>query len=45
MEDSDNTRCRQNESMSRNDYDYDYVDDSEIIMDLLAVAQANPNNL
>jgi hypothetical protein len=45
MENSDNNSCRQNESTSRSDYDYDYVDDSEIIMDLLAVAQANPNNL
>jgi hypothetical protein len=45
MEDSDNTRCRQNESTSRNDYDYDYVDDSEIIMDLIVNSQSNPNNL
>ena len=45
MFDSDNTSCRQNESTSRNDYDYDYVDDREIIMDLLVNSQANPNNL
>ena len=45
MFDSDNTRCRQNESTSRNDYDYDYVDDSKIIMDLIANSQSNPNNL
>ena len=45
MFDSDNKRCRQNESTSRNGYDYDYVDDSEIIMDLIANSQSNPNNL
>jgi hypothetical protein len=45
MFDSDNKRCRQNESTSRNDYDYDYVDDSKIIMDLIANSQSNPNNL
>lgn len=45
MFNSDNTRCRQNESTSRNDYDYDYVDDSKIIMDLIANSQSNPNNL
>jgi hypothetical protein len=43
MKDSDKKSCRNKKSNYK--YDYDYVDDKQIIMDLIATSQMNPNNL
>ena len=45
MKESDNKACRDTNSKTNNDYDYDYVDDSKIILDMLALTASNPNSL
>ena len=43
MKESDNKACRDTNSKTNNDYDY--VDDSKIILDMLALTASNPNSL